>query len=111
MSTITAPRAQGYSFRQLQSAFIKTIAISGAMLSEMSLLDHLEELRRRILKALLAVAVALIACWTYTVQLIDIAQRPVRGVQGIQLIAIEATEIFLSIFSLLSSARSASLHR
>ncbi|MBV9608939.1 MAG: twin-arginine translocase subunit TatC [Acidobacteria bacterium] len=43
----------------------------------MSFLEHLEELRRRIIHALLAVVVAFFACWYYAERIFDVMQRPV----------------------------------
>jgi sec-independent protein translocase protein TatC len=43
----------------------------------MGFLDHLEELRRRIIYSIVAVAVGCILCWTYVVRLVDLMQRPI----------------------------------
>ena len=43
----------------------------------MGFLDHLEELRRRIIYSIVAVAVGCIVCWTYVVRLVDLMQRPI----------------------------------
>ncbi len=43
----------------------------------MSFLEHLEELRRRIIYALIAVAVAFFACWGYAERIYEIMQRPI----------------------------------
>lgn len=43
----------------------------------MSFLDHLEELRKRIIYSILAVAVGFFACWAYAERIYDIVQRPV----------------------------------
>jgi sec-independent protein translocase protein TatC len=90
MST-TTPKVQGFV---IPRPMFNLIAVAGTVLSDMSVLEHLEELRQRILKSLLAVGLAMIACWTYTVELIDFAQNPARRVSGIKLITIDATEIF-----------------
>jgi sec-independent protein translocase protein TatC len=46
-------------------------------LPAMSFLEHLEELRRRIIYALIAVAIAFFACWGYAPRIYDIMQRPI----------------------------------
>jgi sec-independent protein translocase protein TatC len=43
----------------------------------MSFLEHLEELRRRIIYCLIAVAVAFFACWGYAERIYGIMQRPI----------------------------------
>ena len=45
---------------------------------QMSFLDHLEELRKRILHSLIAVAVAFAVTWTFRDQLFVIVSRPIR---------------------------------
>jgi sec-independent protein translocase protein TatC len=46
-------------------------------LSAMGFLEHLEELRRRIIYSILAVAVGFFACWGYREQIFGIMQRPI----------------------------------
>jgi sec-independent protein translocase protein TatC len=43
----------------------------------MGFLDHLEELRRRIIYSIIAIAVAFFACWGYAERIYDIIQRPI----------------------------------
>jgi len=43
----------------------------------MSFLEHLEELRKRIIWSIVAVAVGFFACWTYAERIYDIMQRPI----------------------------------
>jgi sec-independent protein translocase protein TatC len=43
----------------------------------MGFLEHLEELRRRIIYSLIAVAIGFFACWAYAERIYDIVQRPV----------------------------------
>jgi sec-independent protein translocase protein TatC len=50
----------------------------GQDLPRMSLLDHLEELRRRITYALLAVVVACLACWTWVREIYSFLEAPIR---------------------------------
>jgi sec-independent protein translocase protein TatC len=65
-----------------------------AALSEMSFLEHLEELRTRLLKSLAAVAIALLVSFTYAAELIRFLRMPAQRIPGIRLVAIDATEIF-----------------
>lgn len=43
----------------------------------MGFLEHLEELRRRIFYALIAVAIGFFACWAYAERIYEIMQRPI----------------------------------
>ena len=43
----------------------------------MSFIEHLEELRRRIIYSLIAMAVGCALCWTYVERLVDLMQRPI----------------------------------
>jgi sec-independent protein translocase protein TatC len=43
----------------------------------MSFLEHLEELRRRIIYTLIAVGIGFLACWAYAEHIYEIIQRPV----------------------------------
>jgi len=46
-------------------------------LTSMSFLDHLEELRRRLIYSIIAVAVGFFACWAYAERIYEIVQKPV----------------------------------
>jgi sec-independent protein translocase protein TatC len=46
-------------------------------LPAMGFLDHLEELRRRIIYSLIAMAVGFFACWGYAEKIYDLMQRPI----------------------------------
>jgi sec-independent protein translocase protein TatC len=46
----------------------------------MSLIDHLEELRLRIVRAVIAVAVAFVVCWTFVKPIAEFLARPVYKV-------------------------------
>ncbi|QEY30964.1 twin-arginine translocase subunit TatC [Synechococcus sp. RSCCF101] len=52
---------------------------------EMPLLDHLEELRRRLLRSLLAVAVAAAACLALVRPLVRLLEVPAQGIHFLQL--------------------------
>jgi len=47
-------------------------------LARMSLLEHLEELRKRIVRALLALAAAFIPCWAYHEEIFAFLQAPLK---------------------------------
>lgn len=52
---------------------------------EMSLFDHLEELRQRIFYSLIAVAVGAIACFIFAKPLVQLLEVPAQGVKFLQL--------------------------
>jgi sec-independent protein translocase protein TatC len=52
---------------------------------EMSLVDHLEELRRRILRSLLVVVVAAAACLVFVKPLVRLLEMPADGIRFLQL--------------------------
>src|SRR5437899_706443 len=56
----------------------------------MSFLEHLEELRRRIIYAIIAVAVGFFACWGYAERIYSIIQKPLIAVN-------EYTDLFLTV--------------
>lgn len=43
----------------------------------MGFLDHLEELRKRIVYSIMAVAIGAVVCWTFRERLVDLMQRPI----------------------------------
>ncbi|MBE9146695.1 twin-arginine translocase subunit TatC [Planktothrix mougeotii LEGE 06226] len=52
---------------------------------EMSLFDHLEELRQRIFYSLIAVFIAIIGCFTVVNPIVHLLQRPASGIKFVQL--------------------------
>jgi sec-independent protein translocase protein TatC len=48
-------------------------------LTAMSFLEHLEELRRRIIYSIIAMAVGFFACWSYHERIYDFMQRPIMA--------------------------------
>ena len=52
---------------------------------EMSLFDHLEELRQRIFYALIAIAIGVIGCFIWVKPLVKILEMPAQGVKFLQL--------------------------
>ncbi len=52
---------------------------------EMSLFDHLEELRQRIFYSLIAVGIGAIGCFLFANSIVSILQKPAQGVKFLQL--------------------------
>jgi len=67
--------------------------MSMAALSEMPFLDHLEELRSRLIKSLIGLAGGTVIGFVYTAPIIEFLGRPAKW-SGIPLVAIDATEVF-----------------
>src|SRR2546426_12116813 len=57
---------------------------------QMSFLDHLEELRKRIIHSLIAVGVALGACWTSADTLFRTVSRPILKVPGVSSLVVSS---------------------
>ena len=61
--------------------------------AEMSFLDHLEELRKRIIHSLIAIAVALSVCWLFADTLFKVVSQPIVS-SGAALNMLKPTEGF-----------------
>jgi len=61
---------------------------------QMSFLDHLEELRKRIINSLIAIGVALAVCWTFADYLFKAVQRPILKAGVSSLVVSSPTEGF-----------------
>ncbi len=70
---------------------------AGEELPKMSLIEHLEELRRRILKALLAVVAGFLVCWAFARPIAEVLARPVYAVlpEGERLVFLGVTDAFV----------------
>src|SRR5262245_58373649 len=71
----------------------QVLALAGAFLSEMPFFDHLEELRRRIIKSLIAVAAGVCVCMAYVPNLIRFLKAPAAK-YGVEPVGYGSTEIF-----------------
>jgi sec-independent protein translocase protein TatC len=61
---------------------------------EMPFLDHLEELRRRLIWSLASIAVAFGVCWMFAQELVDFASVPIRSNAAVQLSILRPQDIF-----------------
>jgi len=61
---------------------------------QMSFLDHLEELRKRLINSLIAIAVAFGACWWFALSLFKAVARPINLAGVSSLVASTPTEGF-----------------
>lgn len=62
---------------------------------EMTIFDHLEELRERIFVSVLAVGAAILGCFVYSKDLIMILEAPVRT-QGVRFLQLAPGEFFFT---------------
>lgn len=92
VETISFPGWREHA-RRLRALLVQGFVLGAAMFSEMPFLDHLDELRNRIIKSIVAVGATLLVCVTYASELIEFLKIPADRV-GIHLIAIGGTEIF-----------------
>jgi sec-independent protein translocase protein TatC len=70
------------------------VAAVAAAAREMTFIEHLDELRRRILWAVASVAVTFGVCWIFAGQLYDIASAPIRGNPAVTLSVSRPQDIF-----------------
>lgn len=70
---------------------------AGEELTRMSLLDHLEELRKRLIRSLIAVAVAFLGCWYFAADIYAFLARPIAKLlpEGTKLVFTGVTDPFL----------------
>src|SRR5215210_6509318 len=68
-------------------------------LARMSLMEHLEELRKRIFYTLIALFVAFIPCWVYVQKIFDFLAAPLQRIQpGLRLAFLGLTDPFILYF-------------
>jgi sec-independent protein translocase protein TatC len=64
--------------------------------NKMGFLEHLDELRARLIRAILAVVIAVAACWTWAAQILHFIMGPLRAAQpGVRFIYTGPTEGFV----------------
>jgi sec-independent protein translocase protein TatC len=73
---------------------IDALAVLAVVSREMSFLDHLEELRRRLIWSAACVAVVFAGCWFFAADLYDIASAPLRANPEAQLIVTRVQDVF-----------------
>ncbi len=79
---------------------VPPVAGSSEELPRMSLFDHLEELRRRLVYSMLAVALAFGVCWYYIREIFDFIQQPILKLmpEGKKLAIFAIQDAFLMYF-------------
>lgn len=75
-------------------ALVHTAVVAAALAREMSFIEHLEELRKRILWAVVCVAATFAVCWTFSTDLYDLASAPIRANPAVTLSVSRPQDIF-----------------
>lgn len=83
---------------------VRTAAVWAVAAEAMSFLDHLDELRRRLIWSLAAVAVAFGACWLVADDLYAIASAPIRSHPDVTLAVFRPQDIFALYFKVTTVA-------
>lgn len=91
MAAVEWPGAPSDGWRRRLAASLVTAV---ALAQEMTFIEHLEELRRRILWAVASVAVTFAACWVFAGDLYDIASAPIRSHPAVTLSLSRPQDIF-----------------
>ena len=92
---ITAPGARvPWLTNPWRRAIVHTVVAAAAVAREMSFIEHLEELRRRILWAVVCVAATFAVCWVFAGDLYDIASAPIRANPAVTLSVSRPQDIF-----------------
>jgi sec-independent protein translocase protein TatC len=88
--TQTTQALQG-SWRRALAHLVVAVAAIG---QEMTFIEHLEELRKRILWAVVCVAATFAICWVFSRELYDIASAPIRSNPAVTLSVSRPQDIF-----------------
>jgi sec-independent protein translocase protein TatC len=73
----------------------RAVALLVAVASEsMTFLEHLDELRKRILWSVVSILAAFIVCWIFAGQLYDFASAPIRSNPAVTLAVVRPQDIF-----------------
>ena len=74
-------------------------------LARMSLMEHLEELRKRIFYSVVALAIAFVPCWVYVQKIFDFLAAPLQKIQpGMKLAFLGLTDPFILYFKVAALA-------
>ena len=85
------PSANGPSWRRLAIQVLAALAVAS---KQMSFLEHLDELRRRLIWSVSCVAVAFAGCWYFAPTLVAIASAPLLANPAVSLISSRAQDVF-----------------
>jgi sec-independent protein translocase protein TatC len=95
MPTLTTPTLQPLSFSALWRRIAAQSALAiVAITQEMTFIEHLEELRKRIIWAVVSVGAAFAVCWIFAGSLYDLASAPIRANPAVTLAVMRPQDIF-----------------
>jgi sec-independent protein translocase protein TatC len=73
---------------------LELVAAAAAATEMMSFLEHLDELRKRLIWALVSVAIAFAVCWAFSGELYDLAAAPIRANPSVILSVSRPQDVF-----------------
>jgi sec-independent protein translocase protein TatC len=91
---VYSPRPFGSYWSDFRRRIFDVFVVLAATLSEMPFLEHLEELRERIIKALIAVAASFVVCGHFSSELFESVAKPITRIVGVSLVINDPTEAF-----------------
>lgn len=93
-SAIHSPRPLNWYWRELRSWLFRLLVAIGATLDEKPFLEHLEELRDRIIKCLVAFGACFVICYYFSLELFEFVAKPITKIAGVSLVINDVTEAF-----------------
>lgn len=84
----------GWSLARLRQRAVATAALVALAAREMPFLDHLEELRRRLIWSIVSVAVAFGVCWFFVEDLYRVARAPMQAHAAVEFAILRPQDIF-----------------
>jgi sec-independent protein translocase protein TatC len=93
VSTLSAPSlsSPAHRLRQLAAGVAALLAMAAG---EMTFLEHLEELRRRLIWSVVFIGAAFAGCWMFSGELYDLASAPIRSHPAVTLAISRPQDIF-----------------
>lgn len=93
-SAIHSTRPFNWYWREFRGWLFRLLIAIGAVLDEKPFLEHLEELRDRIIKCLVAFGACFALCYYFSLQLFEFVAKPITRIAGASLVIIDVTEAF-----------------
>jgi sec-independent protein translocase protein TatC len=94
IQTTTALRPVPWPAARAAGRVLAAFSAMAAMAQEMSFLEHLDELRRRLIWSVIFIGAAFVGCWMFSGQLYDLASAPIRSHPAVTLSISRPQDIF-----------------
>jgi sec-independent protein translocase protein TatC len=94
IQTTTALRPVPWPAAGAAGRVLAAFSAMAAMAQEMSFLEHLDELRRRLIWSVIFIGAAFVGCWMFSGQLYDLASAPIRSHPAVTLSISRPQDIF-----------------